>query len=418
MACSKEKESQIREDMKEYYGKTIQNRDELLINNQELEAGGCREESKIKDQEASGCREESKNNDQEAGGCPLAKCKLPRHVTEALAMVHPDVQAKSYGCGLPVPELLEGCHVLDLGSGAGHDCFTLAKLVGETGHVTGVDMTEEQLDFARRYTDYHRETFGYSKPNTEFVRGYIENLGEAGLRDNTFDVIISNCTVNLSPDKKAVLGEAYRVLKSQIREDMKEYYGKTIQNRDELLINNQELEAGGCREESKIKDQEASGCREESKNNDQEAGGCPLAKCKLPRHVTEALAMVHPDVKAKSYGCGLPVPELLEGCHVLDLGSGAGHDCFTLAKLVGETGHVTGVDMTEEQLDFARRYNDYHREALGYSKPNTEFVRGYIENLGEAGLRDNTFDVIISNCTVNLSPDKKAVFGEAYRVLK
>ncbi|KAI8515254.1 Arsenite methyltransferase, partial [Branchiostoma belcheri] len=184
MACSKEKESQIREDMKEYYGKTIQNRDELLINNQELEAGGCREESKIKDQEA-----------------------------EALAMVHPDVKAKSYGCGLPVPELLEGCHVLDLGSGAGHDCFTLAKLVGETGHVTGVDMTEEQLDFARRYTDYHRETFGYSKPNTEFVRGYIENLGEAGLRDNTFDVIISNCTVNLSPDKKAVFGEAYRVLK-------------------------------------------------------------------------------------------------------------------------------------------------------------------------------------------------------------
>ncbi|XP_035693895.1 arsenite methyltransferase-like [Branchiostoma floridae] len=182
MACSKEKESQILEDMKEYYGKTIQSKDELIINDP-------------------------------GSGCNAPRCKLPAHIADALALVHPDVKAKSYGCGLTVPELLEGTHVLDLGSGAGHDCFALAKLVGEKGHVTGVDMTEEQLEFARSYIDYHRETFGYSEPNTDFVMAYIEKLGEAGLKDDTFDVIISNCVVNLSPDKRAVLKEAYRVLK-------------------------------------------------------------------------------------------------------------------------------------------------------------------------------------------------------------
>ncbi|CAH1245613.1 AS3MT [Branchiostoma lanceolatum] len=182
MACSKEKECQILEDMKEYYGKTIQNKDELMINNS-------------------------------TSTCDAPPCKLPRHIAGALELIHPDVKAKSYGCGMTVPELLEGTHVLDLGSGAGHDCFALAKLVGETGHVTGVDMTEEQLEFARRYIDYHQETFGYSKPNTDFVMAYIEKLGDAGLKDDTFDVIISNCVVNLSPDKRAVLKEAHRVLK-------------------------------------------------------------------------------------------------------------------------------------------------------------------------------------------------------------
>ena len=80
--------------------------------------------------------------------------------------------------------------IVDLGSGAGQDCYVLSKLVGETGHVTGVDMTDEQLEVARKYQQYHAEKFGFGKPNTEFVKGYIEHLGEAGLKDNQFDLIV------------------------------------------------------------------------------------------------------------------------------------------------------------------------------------------------------------------------------------
>jgi arsenite methyltransferase len=96
-------------------------------------------------------------------------------------------------------------HVLDLGSGSGRDCFVISKLVGDNGRVVGIDMTDEQLSVANKYIDYHTKKFGLSKPNVEFRKGYIEKLGEAGLEDNTFDVIVSNCVVNLSPDKKSCL---------------------------------------------------------------------------------------------------------------------------------------------------------------------------------------------------------------------
>ncbi|KAG2462533.1 AS3MT methyltransferase, partial [Polypterus senegalus] len=118
-----------------------------------------------------------------------------------------------YGCGMVVPECLEGCRVLDLGCGAGRDCFLLSQLVGEEGHVTGIDMTEEQIAVAQKYVDYHAEKFGFKRPNVNFLQGYIETLQEVGLQECSYDVIISNCVINLSPDKKAVLKEAYRVLK-------------------------------------------------------------------------------------------------------------------------------------------------------------------------------------------------------------
>uniref|UniRef100_A0A8C5R027 Arsenite methyltransferase n=1 Tax=Leptobrachium leishanense TaxID=445787 RepID=A0A8C5R027_9ANUR len=103
--------------------------------------------------------------------------------------------------------------ILDLGSGSGRDCYMLSKLVGEKGQVTGIDMTEEQVEVSRKYIDYHTEKFGYRQPNVAFIVGYIEDLQAAGLHDGSFDVIISNCVINLSPDKTAVLREAYRVLK-------------------------------------------------------------------------------------------------------------------------------------------------------------------------------------------------------------
>jgi arsenite methyltransferase len=110
-------------------------------------------------------------------------------------------------------------------------------------------------------------------------------------------------------------------------------------------------------------------------------------------------------------GCGNPVAlaSLREGETVIDLGSGGGLDCFLAAKKVGAKGRVIGVDMTPEMLDKAR----INAKKSGYT--NVEFRLGEIENLPVA---DGTADVVISNCVINLSPDKQRVFNEAYRVLK
>jgi len=110
-------------------------------------------------------------------------------------------------------------------------------------------------------------------------------------------------------------------------------------------------------------------------------------------------------------GCGNPVAlaSLREGEKVLDLGSGPGLDCFLAANAVGETGRVIGVDMTHEMLERARE----NARRGGYD--NVEFRLGEIENLPVA---DNAVDAIISNCVINLSPDKARVFREAFRVLK
>jgi arsenite methyltransferase len=118
-----------------------------------------------------------------------------------------------------------------------------------------------------------------------------------------------------------------------------------------------------------------------------------------------------PDGADLNLGCGNPVAlaSLKEGETVVDLGSGGGLDCFLAAKKVGEKGKVIGIDMTAEMLERARA----NLKKGGYK--NVEFRLGEIENLPIA---DNTADIIISNCVVNLSPNKERVFQEAYRVLK
>jgi arsenite methyltransferase len=112
-----------------------------------------------------------------------------------------------------------------------------------------------------------------------------------------------------------------------------------------------------------------------------------------------------------SYGCGDPITlaSLEPGQTVLDLGSGAGLDCFFAAKKVGETGHVIGVDMTPEMIERATS------SAKRLNIQNVEFRQGYLEELP---VDPNTVDVIISNCVINLAPDKSRVFAEAFRVLK
>jgi SAM-dependent methyltransferase len=136
---------------------------------------------------------------------------LPRPVREALAKVHDEVTARYYGCGLTIPGELSGLSVLDLGSGSGRDCYILSQLVGAKGRVTGVDMTDEQLEVAERHRAHHAEAFGYG--NVEFLKGDISRLGALGLADASFDLIVSNCVINLARDKESVLREARRVLK-------------------------------------------------------------------------------------------------------------------------------------------------------------------------------------------------------------
>ena len=131
----------------------------------------------------------------------------------ALSKIHDEVLSRYYGCGLIAPDVLEGARVLDLGSGSGRDVYALAQFVGEDGFVTGVDMTEEQLAVARRHEDWHRDRFGYAQSNVAFHQGYIEKLDDLPLDDASFDVIVSNCVLNLAMDKPAVLREAHRLLK-------------------------------------------------------------------------------------------------------------------------------------------------------------------------------------------------------------
>lgn len=165
-------------------------------------------------------------------------------------------------------------------------------------------------------------------------------------------------------------------------EGVKEYYGKILQS-------SQDLKTSAC-------------CTAEA----------------MPPHLREILRDIHDEVKDKFYGCGSPIPHALEGKTVLDLGSGTGRDCFILSKLVGPKGQVIGVDMTDEQIAVAQKHVDYHTKKFGYSTPNVKFIKGYIEDLESAGIKNATIDLVVSNCVINLSPSKERVFSEIFRVLK
>jgi SAM-dependent methyltransferase len=136
---------------------------------------------------------------------------MPHYLKALLAGLHPEVLERFYGCGSPLPPALAGKTVLDLGCGSGRDCYLLSKLVGPTGRVIGVDMTPEQLEVAVRHRGWHAERFGFA--NVEFLHGHIENLHAVGIADNSIDVVVSNCVINLSPEKPKVLAEIFRVLK-------------------------------------------------------------------------------------------------------------------------------------------------------------------------------------------------------------
>ncbi len=143
--------------------------------------------------------------------------------------------------------------------------------------------------------------------------------------------------------------------------------------------------------------------------------------CSAPQEITTAsllygqgeLAGLPESVTNASLGCGNPtaIANLRPGQTVLDLGSGGGIDCFLAARQIGPTGQVIGLDMTPDMLALAER----NKARLGEAAANVRFVRGEIEAIP---LPDGEVDVIISNCVINLSADKDAVFREAYRVLR
>jgi SAM-dependent methyltransferase len=139
-------------------------------------------------------------------------------------------------------------------------------------------------------------------------------------------------------------------------------------------------------------------------------GASPLVQAEAIGYSGEDLGHI-PEETIMGLGCGNPtaIAELKAGEVVLDLGSGAGVDVFLAANKVGPTGRVIGVDMTEEMVDKAKSI------ARNYGYHNVEFRLGEIEKLP---VEDKSVDAVISNCVINLSPDKSKVFQEAYRVLK
>ena len=139
--------------------------------------------------------------------------------------------------------------------------------------------------------------------------------------------------------------------------------------------------------------------------------------CPTGYNFDDLRSFVPEEVLRVSYGCGTPagLATVRLGETVLDIGSGGGIDCFEAARRVGQTGRVIGVDMTDEMLAMARRNAPIVMANLGYPVPNVEFRKGHAENLP---VEDGSIDLIISNCVINLAPDKDKVFREMYRAIR
>lgn len=168
-----------------------------------------------------------------------------------------------------------------------------------------------------------------------------------------------------------------------IREIVREYYGQTLTGSDDLKTD-----------------------------------ACCCTTHTPPKYVLDVMDEIDDEIMAHFYGCGSPIPPALEGATVLDLGCGTGRDVYICSKLVGPTGRVIGVDMTEQQLAFARSHEAAQMERFGFEHSNVEFHCGFIEDLAALGIEDESVDVVISNCVINLSPFKDQVFKEVCRVLK
>lgn len=154
----------------------------------------------------------SSSKDLKTSACTASSRPHPI-ILDIIKKIPAPVNDKFYGCGTPIPLGIQGKTVLDLGSGSGRDAYVAGALAGEEGKVIGIDMTDEQLATANAHVAEYTSTLGYKKSNIEFKKGYIEDIEGAGVAPGTVDLILSNCVINLSPDKPAILRGAYKALR-------------------------------------------------------------------------------------------------------------------------------------------------------------------------------------------------------------
>lgn len=152
-----------------------------------------------------------KSSDLKTDACCTSE-NLPTYIRRVLPLINEEIKNTYYGCGSPIPLCVEDLTILDLGCGTGRDCYAMSKLVGQNGFVYGIDMTENQTTVAKKYIDKQTVAFDYRKPNVKFILDYIENL-EGYFKKESLDLVTSNCVINLTEDKEAVLRQVFEVLK-------------------------------------------------------------------------------------------------------------------------------------------------------------------------------------------------------------
>ena len=137
---------------------------------------------------------------------------IPKRVRDTLPYIMDEIKDKYYGCGSPMPLVLESQTMLDLGCGSGRDVYILSKLSGQSGFVHGIDMTENQINVAKKYQIDQMKRFEYEKVNTNFVHDYIENIDKY-FDEESIDIVTSNCVINLLEDKRDILKKVFKLLK-------------------------------------------------------------------------------------------------------------------------------------------------------------------------------------------------------------
>jgi arsenite methyltransferase len=396
----------------------------------------------------------------------------------------------SLGCANPIAlsELHPGETVLDIGSGGGLDALLAARRVGPSGHAYGLDMTSEMLELA------WKNALDANVNNVTFLKGEVENIP---IPDNSIDVVISNCVINLSPDKERALSEIYRVLRpggrlaiadvvikgglperspitTALRGDP-EAWGSCLagaltdeqyearlhtagfrnvalevvrtHNTEELLGTNlpawaadfprdaleevtqrftssfirgrkpTEYSDDKSKEDRSALDAQKNDSSSESQHILEAYDSCATAGastlCCSPAKVysPEELARLPEEVLRLSSSCGTPVTDagLQRGTTVIDIGSGAGMDCFLAAELVGPEGTVIGIDPSPAMREIANR----HRDELKLT--GVSFVEGTAERVP---VPDASADVVISNCVLSLASDPSKVWREIARILR
>jgi len=197
----------------------------------------------------------------------------------------------------------------------------------------------------------------------------------------TFSEYCYGCTANLGSSCYGALVDNAPVPEFNTKEIVREYYGEEIQQTSDLKT----------------------------------AACCPATP--PPENIRAILPLISDEIKQKYYGCGSPIPECIEGLSVLDLGCGTGKDVYIAAKLVGEEGQVAGIDMTENQIAVAKKYEKHQAKAFGFQHPNTKFVHDYIENI-DKHFDAGSIDLVISNCVINLLEDKYPVLDKVHKILR